>query len=453
MATKEEILEQIQPGKIITAKLLTDITNLAADAQTNLPTLQTQVSELKSDLSKVENVLNVEERPSKNLIDKSKITYDAELVNTTGGIRTALGWYVTGWIPVEPNTKYTVSGISSYYRAETNIDDYQTAVYTGLGGNVATFTTGTNTKFVRFNSKTQGYDKPQLELGDHATEYEEYRSEKTYLRIDAIEKNIAKNTNKINASKYVHISLDDCVFWSDLIDNQNTYTSCFDNQKLAKLKEYHEEYGCVFTLNCFITDGAKSISNVPSKFAVEFAECKDWLKFAFHGTTDTETYETDNVDAIRTQYNTFVSAIYKMTGTYDCIDRVTRLSSYTGSLNNIIALRDCECGIVGLLTSDSDGTSYYLDKEKRTYINSHCKYYDADNMMTFIRTHQRLQQIINPTRMESIEYANYRPMVELFWHENNNWLDPYWITNFTKPWLEYLKEKGYVYAFSQDLIN
>ena len=38
VASKEEILEQIKPGKVITAKLLTDITNLAANAQTNADT-------------------------------------------------------------------------------------------------------------------------------------------------------------------------------------------------------------------------------------------------------------------------------------------------------------------------------------------------------------------------------------------------------------------------------
>ena len=38
VASKEEILTQIKPGKVITAKLLTDITNLAADTQTNANT-------------------------------------------------------------------------------------------------------------------------------------------------------------------------------------------------------------------------------------------------------------------------------------------------------------------------------------------------------------------------------------------------------------------------------
>lgn len=62
VANKQEILEQIQPGKVITAKLLTDITNLAANAQTSadtakgeikatLPTLQGQISQLKEDLN------------------------------------------------------------------------------------------------------------------------------------------------------------------------------------------------------------------------------------------------------------------------------------------------------------------------------------------------------------------------------------------------------------------
>lgn len=68
MATKEEILTQIQPGKVITAKLLTDITNLAADAQTSADTAKTEIKQLVPDVdTKVDNlsekVTALEERP------------------------------------------------------------------------------------------------------------------------------------------------------------------------------------------------------------------------------------------------------------------------------------------------------------------------------------------------------------------------------------------------------
>lgn len=80
MATKEEILTQIQPGKIITAKLLTDMTNLAAtakeDIKATLPTLQNQVNELSESITEISdgafivtdvtsnNLLNYEEMES-----------------------------------------------------------------------------------------------------------------------------------------------------------------------------------------------------------------------------------------------------------------------------------------------------------------------------------------------------------------------------------------------------
>lgn len=266
-----------------------------------------------------------------------------------------------------------------------------------------------------------------------------------------------------NVNKYVHFSLDDCTFWADLIINENTYTSCFTNPVLAKLKEFHDNYGHCYTLNCFIVatvnDVEYSIADVPNKWASEFAANKDWLRFAFHGTTTEETFGSTEPATLLGYYNTFVTAIHKMTGTYDCIDKVTRLSSYTGNASNIAALRDAKCGITGLLANDRDvslsaGSSYYLSAAQNSYIHTHDKMYDSSNMLWFFRTQRRLENItIEPSALASLDWANFTPFMEIFWHETTGWTGNYAYTTWLKPWFDYLQENGYQNAFTADVMK
>ena len=65
----------------------------------------------------------------------------------------------------------------------------------------------------------------------------------------------AEETAQAHESKLMHISFDDvyeCLY--DITVNE--YNSAFENTMLADLKKLHEEYGAVFTLNCFIKGGA-----------------------------------------------------------------------------------------------------------------------------------------------------------------------------------------------------
>lgn len=110
----------------------------------------------------------------KNLLDYSARQDGYEIMHSTGGISSASGWYVTPWISVLPNTAYTVSGLSSYTRVEANENNTVLLVEKSQ----KTFTTTPTTRKVRFNSKIEGYDKPQLEEGTAETEYESYKGTK-----------------------------------------------------------------------------------------------------------------------------------------------------------------------------------------------------------------------------------------------------------------------------------
>ncbi|MBO7677630.1 MAG: hypothetical protein J6S49_08955, partial [Erysipelotrichaceae bacterium] len=267
---------------------------------------------------------------------------------------------------------------------------------------------------------------------------------------------LVSKVDKLLATKFVHVSFDDCVFWTDLIDNEDNYTSCFENSFLGYLQDLHETYGATFTLNCFCTSDTYSIENVPSKFATEFSENKDWLRFAFHAEDSTSDYSMDAVDDIKASYNKFTAAIYTMTGDIGCIDRVTRLGYFSGTLNNVKGIRDVPCGVVGLLTSDDTRTSYYLGSADNTYILNHAKMFDATNHIMFIHTQKRLEST-TLANMETwlndfltVSNGNFSNYLELFTHEyewNSTMLSK------METCFQWLNNNGYSFVFMQDLLK
>lgn len=92
----------------------------------------------------------------------------------------------------------------------------------------------------------------------------------------------AEETTQTHEIRIMHISFDDvyeCLY--DITVNE--YNSAFENSMLADLKKLHEEYGAVFTLNCFIKSSKQSnydIAKLPSRYKDELSSCADWLSFA-----------------------------------------------------------------------------------------------------------------------------------------------------------------------------
>ena len=262
------------------------------------------------------------------------------------------------------------------------------------------------------------------------------------------------NFNRYKLSKYAHYSFDDCVFWTDFIDNQGSYTSIFDNSFLADLKDLHDTYGAVFTLNCFCTSGAYSIASVPSRFAIEFAANKEWLKFAFHAEDSATYYDTDDVAGITASYNTFTTAMNNMCGDLDCIDHVTRLGFFTGTINNVTAIRDADCGITGLLCADDTRISYYLTADQATFLQKHAKMFDATNQLMLFRTQPRIDTVMNMTtycnQYLSKAYNNQSRYLEFFTHEYN-WSPT--IKSQLAALFDFLVSHDYEFAFMENVLK
>lgn len=258
--------------------------------------------------------------------------------------------------------------------------------------------------------------------------------------------------------KTMHMSFDDtwqCLY--DLITNNTSYSSIFDNAFLNDLKDVHSATGMVFTLNCFNTYSGQTSYNISglaelTKFKDEFKNNSSWLRFSFHAQDDTTRYDSDKTSQIVQSYNTFTNAIYQLTGTTDSIDTVVRLGFYTGTLNNCLAIRNAPCGITGILAADDNRNDYYFDSATRSYLASRGFDYDSTNRLKLCKTIKRLESITDI----SAELANYDGLIganknkrlEFFTHEYA------WTPKIKSMLLQigaWANDRGYSHLYLQDV--
>lgn len=252
-------------------------------------------------------------------------------------------------------------------------------------------------------------------------------------------------------NKICHYSVDDTwMILKDLIDNANTYASIFDNTTLAEILSIHNDTGMCITFNTFNlsdSDPTYLISNVPENptFQAEFQANKNWLKFAFHAGSTYANYATDS--GISEAYDIFVSAIYKLTGDYDCIDRFTRLGYFGGTLDNVLTIKNKTHGITGLLCADTTNrASYYLSDEQNDIVQQKGMCIDIDNEMIFLKTITRHLGAQAKSEIES--NLCYQKYVELFSHEYESG----WLTS-CRAMCEWAEENGYAFAFPSLLFD
>lgn len=270
------------------------------------------------------------------------------------------------------------------------------------------------------------------------------------LSLPYIHKETIKNNSKLNfinnyeiskvPYKIMHFSVDDTYLCIKDLTNNN-YSSIFQNSFLNSLKQLHDNYGMCVTLNTFNTsnnDANYSISNVPTRYQTEFQNNKNWLKFAFHSENENET-----ISDISTSYDTFVTAIYKLTGTYDCIDRYTRLGYFNGSLKDVLTIKNKTYGIKGLLCADTTNrNSYYLSSTENSIVQNKGQYLDLENEIVFLKTITR-----TPANMitEIENNLHYQVYTEVFMHE-------YEASIPFEPVIQWALQNGYKFAFPS-LIN
>ena len=247
-----------------------------------------------------------------------------------------------------------------------------------------------------------------------------------------------KKRSTIVSPKMMHFSFDDTI--SALYDlTYRNKVSIFDNSFFNILKNMHDIYGCVFSCYCFfhILDADEStvlysLSDVADTWASEFADNSSWLKFGFHSRNNYFNYGSATKEDAEEDYAEFCSQIYRITGTYDCLDLCPRLQNFAGNLVSCQALRDSNCGCVGFLASDYSETGntegwhsgYYLSEDNAKTIWKKGQFYDYVNNLHFFGSSLRLDNITGvnvPAYMDKFETSDkygQSHMIAMYAHEN-----------------------------------
>ena len=181
---------------------------------------------------------------------------------------------------------------------------------------------------------------------------------------------------------FIHISFDDVEHCTKNLIN-NTYQSLYDEPFFGWLKSLHETYNAKFSLYVY---NISHLIDVPNTYKNEFLKAREWLKFGLHSTTNSSTYITATYEQGRTDWNSFVEQIIRITGTHETVDRIPRLNYFKGTKEALQGMRDCQCGALGFLCTDNISSSYYLSTEQENFLNTHDHIIDFENGLIFYKT-------------------------------------------------------------------
>lgn len=167
-------------------------------------------------------------------------------------------------------------------------------------------------------------------------------------------------------SKYVHISIDDVT--NSLLRLKNTeYTSLYDEPFFAWLSTLHDTYGAKFSLYTSVN----VLEHVPDTYKDDFAEAKDWIKIGLHAEESASSYADVNLthDYGRTIWKQFAENVFRITGTYQSIDRMPKLEGSAGSKEVLLGMKDAvsdsgyKYGAIGCLADkiQANGQTLFTD--------------------------------------------------------------------------------------------
>lgn len=231
-------------------------------------------------------------------------------------------------------------------------------------------------------------------------------------------------SNRVGKGGYIHISMDDSNgIFEDLTNNEDKYDSIFEQPILNYVKELHDKYGIVISFYVFyswnVNDGDFSLSQATNKFADEFTENSDWLKFGFHA-KDASAYEELSAKEALDYYDKTIHELVRITGSRDCIDHFVRLDRYIADEETVLALQKTDEGINGLLIAEYQKEyrqSYALTYDEMKECYDKDVYLDTNNIL-YTPTDIRLENIESDNEFyEVLANVSNQPNIIIFTHE------------------------------------
>lgn len=288
----------------------------------NLPYLEGMQSSFEDKLITDENDANngkykVDYKVTgKNKFDKSKTLDGYEISNEGhGAINTNTKWFITDFIPVIPNTSYTISGKSNGNVVMCYNKNKQ-AMSNITSGGTSYITIPNNVRYIKLNGFLTQKDTFQIEEGDTATTYEPYKeyTKTFYLNSPLLEGDTIEDVNgkATHVHKYGKVVLDgsndegwvDNATEGDTINGHSIYkgVNIYSNGECMcdKLPVYNSSKE-VENLTDFVILSSNGTVVVNVKGASTIGEVKSWLQsnpITLISKLKTPTYETISNDSI-----------------------------------------------------------------------------------------------------------------------------------------------------------
>lgn len=197
---------------------------------------------------------------------------------------------------------------------------------------------------------------------------------------------LTAKSRKSLLGNYFHLSFDDVRLCTANLVN-NIYTSIWNEPFLGWLKGLHEQYGAVFSLYLY---DISNLTNVPATYKNELFAAREWLKFSPHAAINNNaTFENATAEVGAAAWDTVVTNVIRFAGSPQSIDRIPRLDRFKGSLAALTAMRDCDCGALGFLSTDDSRAPYYLTQVQYEYLQEHDIFIDDTNGLYFLHTDMR----------------------------------------------------------------
>lgn len=226
---------------------------------------------------------------------------------------------------------------------------------------------------------------------------------------------------KKSAFKY-HFSIDDTLWiFKDITENK--YASIFENRILLWAKEMHEKYDVGFSFYVWYDAWYNfNLGMSTDRFRSEFEENSHWMKFAFHGfgfgdNNKDRTYEKNDNQMVE-DYYLVTNKLLDIMGETN-IDRVIRVTNFSGNKTSIKRLVDSR-QIKGLLCAeDAERKSYYLSSRSINRLQKKGFIYDLIVDVAFYKTSVRVESVENideTIRQINEMKRNLQPII-VFTHE------------------------------------
>lgn len=221
----------------------------------------------------------------------------------------------------------------------------------------------------------------------------------------------------------IHVSVDDTfsLLWN-LTENQDQYSSIFEQPMLSYLQELHRKYGAVYSLYCYYqqidANGVlHTLDEVTDQYRGEFEMNSDWLRLSFHAMDD-GAYQGQQPEEEIACYEKTLQELQRIAGNNAIDYGFIRLDRYVGSKDLTRALAALPDGPQGLFCAeDPNRPSYDLTKEEEKILYQDDWYTDADGMQ-YTPTDVRIENITCPLDFYKAQHCMAGQQVQiLFTHE------------------------------------